>query len=110
VEAEDAGCRLRGVVLMPHGLLIGVETSGFPADTAIDFHSDSAGEIHDSKPKTDANGRYITAVLPVKAGVATGNVKIRAAASACKPEISLPWSAPPAAPKTEAAKPEPPRG
>ena len=108
VEAEDKGCRLRGVVLMPHGLLIGVEASGYPADTVIDFHSDSAGEVQDSRPKTDAKGRYLTAVLPVKAGVAVGNVRIRASAGQCKPEISLPWTAPPTGPPN-GSKLEPPR-
>jgi hypothetical protein len=107
IESVDKACHLRGVVLMPHGILVGVEAVGYPPDSAIDFHTDSEGEIHDSKPKTDNTGRYVTAVLPVKAGVYAGNVHIRAAAANCAPEISVPWSAPVApAPVTPAPPPE----
>ena len=97
-EATDQGCRLRAVVLMPHGAVIGVEASGFPANTAIDFHTDSAGETADTKFTTDAAGRYVTAVLPVKTGKSSGSVRIRGSFGECKPEVSLPWSAPPTPP------------
>ena len=92
VEAEDKGCRLRGVVLLPRGTLLAIEATGFPASSVIGFHTESEGEIHDTKPTTDAAGRYLSAVLPVKAGVERGTVKIRAVAGECKPEISFPWS------------------
>ena len=94
IESVDKACHLRGVVLMPHGILVGVEAVGYPPDTVLDFHTESEGEVHDSKPKSDNTGRYVTAVLPVKAGERVGNVRISAAAGACKPEISVPWSAP----------------
>ena len=93
VETEDQGCRLRAVVLAPRGTLLGLEASGFPPDAALDVHTDSAGEIHDSRQKTDKTGRYVAAVLPVKSGTPAGTVKIRVSAGPCKPEISVPWTA-----------------
>ena len=106
IESVDKACHLRGVVLMPHGILVGVEAAGYPPDAVIDFHTDSEGEVHDSKPKTDNAGRYVTAVLPVKGGARAGSVRIRAAAGDCAPEISVPWTAPVApAPATPAQPP-----
>ena len=93
LEAEDKGCRIRAIVLAPRGTLAAIEASGFPADSVVDLHTDSAGEVHDSKPKTDKAGRYIAAVLPVKAGTPAGTIRIRITAGQCKPEVSLPWTA-----------------
>lgn len=92
VEAEDKGCRLRAVVLAPRATLVGVEASGFPSGSTLDVHTDSAGEIHDTKQIADQSGRYIAAVFPVKAGTPAGTIRIRVSSGDCKPEISLPWA------------------
>jgi hypothetical protein len=90
----DKECRVDAVLLMPHAELIWLEASNFPANTGLRLTQDSEGEIHKSEKKTDGAGRYAWAIMPAKAGLTTGTVRIRVQAAGCSPEVSARWGYP----------------
>ena len=91
LHGEDRGCSIDGTLLTPGAELILIEGSAFPPNSEITMDSDSAGERHSEKGKVDADGRYVTALLPYKQGVAGGVVKVNLKAPKCAPSVSVQW-------------------
>jgi hypothetical protein len=91
IAAQDQGCRLEGVLLMPHGEIVFVEASGFPVDADLAMRSDSEGEVKEGKAKANGRGEWNTSILPAKAGLKSGKIRIRVSGPKCSPEISVPW-------------------
>jgi hypothetical protein len=91
LKGEDKGCGIEAVLLTPGSELMAIESSGFPANTDVVMNSDSEGEHHEARGKTDASGRYVSAVLPFKQGLARGTAKVSLKSAACSPSVSFPW-------------------
>lgn len=93
LRGTASGCTAEAFLLTPGAELVIVEGSGFPVNSEIAMDSDSEGEIHSQKAKTDANGRYQGAMLPYKQGVARGTVKVVLKSAKCSPAVEVPWGA-----------------
>ena len=91
IQGEDKGCRVSATLLTPGAELLFVEGTGFAPNSELTMATESEGEKHDGKGKADAQGRYISAVMPYKQGLARGTVNIRLKTSACSPTVSVPW-------------------
>jgi len=91
LKGEDKGCSVEAVLLTPGFELVAIEATGFPPNTDIVMDTDSEGERHGGKARTDTNGRYISAILPYKQGLARGTAKVTLKASGCSPSVTFPW-------------------
>jgi hypothetical protein len=91
LSSEDRGCAVEGVLLTPAAEVVLIEGSGFPANGELEMESDSEGERHGDKKKADADGRYVTAMLPYKQGSPRGTLKVILKSAACSPSIKVPW-------------------
>jgi hypothetical protein len=91
LRGEDRGCIVEGVLLTPGSELVLIEGSGFPANSELTMDSDSEGERHGGKSKADADGRYSSAILPYKQGVARGTLKVELKSAGCSPSVRVPW-------------------
>jgi hypothetical protein len=91
LKDEDKGCSVEAVLLTPGSELVAIEATGFPSNTDIVMDTDSEGERHGGKAKTDANGRYVSAILPFKQGLARGTAKVSLKAAGCSPSVSFLW-------------------
>ncbi len=91
LKGEDKGCSVEAVLLTPGSELVLIEGTGFPPNSDIALDSESEGERHGGKAKTDADGRYVSGILPYKQGVARGTTKVNLKASGCSPSVSFPW-------------------
>ncbi len=91
LRGEDQGCSVEAVLLTPGSELVAIEATGFPANTDVVLDTELEGERHGGKAKIDANGRYMSAVLPFKQGLAHGTAKVSLKAAQCSPSVSFPW-------------------
>jgi hypothetical protein len=91
LRGEDRGCAVEGVLLTPGAELVLIEGSGFPANGDLQMDSDSKGERHGEKKKADADGRYVSAMLPHKKGATGGILKVTLKSAGCSPSIKVPW-------------------
>ena len=91
LKGEDKGCSVEAVLLTPGAELVEIEGAGFPANADIAMDSDSEGERHNGKGKTDSNGAYTSAILPYKQGVTHGTAKVSLKSMGCSPSVSVPW-------------------
>ncbi len=87
----DQGCRVDAVLLTPHAELISIEASGFPTNTEVALTQDAEGEVHNAWQKIDGTGKLSWAVMPAKAGLKHGSVKIQVKAPGCSPQVSVAW-------------------
>jgi hypothetical protein len=90
--AEDKGCRLEAVLLMPHAELILLQATKFAPNARLTMTGDSEGEIHKSQPTSDARGEYTSALMPAKAELKSGTIKIRLEGPTCSPQVSVDWA------------------
>jgi hypothetical protein len=91
LRGEDRGCTVEGALLTPGSELVLIEGSGFPPNSVLTMDSDSEGERHSQKSKADAGGRYASAMLPYKQGVAGGTLKVDLKSAECSPSVRIPW-------------------
>ncbi len=91
LKGEDKGCSVEAVLLTPGSELVLIEGTGFPPNSDIVLDSESEGERHGGKAKTDADGRYVSGILPYKQGVARGTAKVNLKSAGCSPSVSFPW-------------------
>ncbi|MDP8988800.1 MAG: hypothetical protein M3N41_01800 [Acidobacteriota bacterium] len=91
LKGEDKGCSVEAVLLTPGTELVLIEGTGFPPNSDIILGSESEGERHAGKAKTDADGRYVSGILPYKQGVAGGTTKVNLKSAVCSPSVSFPW-------------------
>ena len=91
LKGEDKGCSVEAVLLTPGSELVLIEGTGFPPNSDIVLDSESEGERHGGKAKTDAEGRYATGILPYKQGVARGKTTVNLKSAGCSPSVSFPW-------------------
>lgn len=91
LRGEDKACSVEATLLTPGAELVLIAGSGFQSNGDLTMESVSEGERHSSKGKADANGRYVSAILPYKQGVGSGIAKVNLKASGCIPSVSVPW-------------------
>jgi hypothetical protein len=91
LRGEDRGCAVEGVLLTPGAELVLIEGSGFPANGEVEMDSDSEGERHGERKKADADGRYVSAMLPYKLGASRGTLKVSLKSAGCSPSVKVPW-------------------
>src|SRR6185312_298714 len=91
IKDIDHGCSLNVIRLLPRFEIALVEATGFPPNAELDFKSDSFGEIHNGKLKTDAAGQVQTAILPFVKGESKGAIRVAIEAPSCKPHVSFKW-------------------
>jgi len=76
---------------MPKFELAFIQATGFPPNAEIDFQSDSLGEVHNGKLKTNADGYTDTGILPFVKGKSKGKTEIRMTSSQCSPKVTFHW-------------------
>jgi hypothetical protein len=86
LRAEDRGCSVEATLLTPGAELVLIEGLGFPSNGDITMNSESEGERHSAKGKADADGRYTSALLPYRQGVAQGTTKVSLETAKCAPQ------------------------
>jgi hypothetical protein len=91
VDGQDRNCRIEATLLTPAGELILIEASGLGANSDVYFDSESEGENHSAKGQADAEGRYVTSVLPYKEDVVRGTLKVRLRSASCSPGLAIGW-------------------
>jgi hypothetical protein len=91
IQSSDRGCKVSVVRLMPNFELALVQFTGFPPQAEINVHGNSAGEIHDFKLTTDAEGYVDTGILPFKLGKQKGTMDLQTSTPRCSPKISFKW-------------------
>jgi hypothetical protein len=91
IEGKDHGCRVEAVRLMPKFELAFIQGTGFPPDAEIAMHSESLGDRHDGKVKTDDKGDFDFAMLPFVKGKSDGITQVLMSAGNCKPKLRFHW-------------------
>jgi hypothetical protein len=91
LRGEDRGCAAEATLLMPGAALVLIEGSGFLPNGDVTMDSRSEGERHGGKGKVDADGKYVTAILPAKQGVKGGTAKVTLKSAQCSPSVTFAW-------------------
>jgi hypothetical protein len=91
LRGEDQGCSVEATLLTPGAELVLIAGSGFPSNSEIRMDSKSDDERHGGKGKTDADGRYMSSLLPYRQGLASGKTEVTLKAGKCAPSVSVPW-------------------
>jgi hypothetical protein len=91
LRGEDRGCSVEATLLTPGAELVLIEGLGFPSNGDITMNSESEGERHSAKGKAGADGRYTSALLPHKQGVAQGTTKVSLETAKCAPSVNVQW-------------------
>lgn len=91
IHAQQNGCSVDMVRLMPMGALFDVSFAGFAPGEAINIRSDSEGEVHSSNYTADALGNHQMALLPAVQGKDSGTVVVSATSAKCTVSASATW-------------------
>jgi hypothetical protein len=91
LSGEDNGCRVEATLITPAAELVLIIGSGFASNSEVIMDSNSEGERHSAKGKTDADGRYISAIMPHKSGLARGVAKVSLKGAQCAPSVGVQW-------------------
>jgi hypothetical protein len=99
ITAEDKGCTLHAVRLLPRFELAYFSGSGYPPNTDVSFNSQSYEEKHVVAEHSDSAGIIRFAMMPFVTGHTNGTTTITATGTACAPTLQFDWGAPPPAAK-----------
>jgi hypothetical protein len=91
LESSDKGCRLSVLLSAPEANVVLVTAEGFAPITQLVVKGDSAGELKESKHKTDANGRVQFAELPYVVGKENGVLMDAIETPDCSVRVQVPW-------------------
>jgi hypothetical protein len=91
IESSDKGCRLSALLSAPEANIVLVTGNGFAANTDLVVKGDSAGELKQSKHKTDANGHVQFAELPYVVGKEAGVLADTIETPDCSVSVQVPW-------------------
>jgi hypothetical protein len=91
LHGDDRGCGVDAILLTPGAELVLIVGTGFPGDGDVTMDSASEGEHHAGKGKADAEGRYVSAIMPYVQGVAGGVTTVNLKAAKCGPSVKVPW-------------------
>jgi hypothetical protein len=88
----DKSCSVEVIRLTPKFELTLVRGKGFPPGEELTFTSKSYDETHINKVKADANGEYVSALLPAVKKHPNGTTAIQLKGAACAPDLSFQWA------------------
>lgn len=88
---EDHGCSVEAVRLMPHFELALIRGTGFQPNDAVQFSSKTYDDWHLVKAMADANGEYVSALVPLMKDKRKGKTTVKLTGARCDPEISFEW-------------------
>lgn len=91
IEAQDKGCKLDVILGTRDADLVLIKGSGFKQDKSYTFGSESYGQKHGITTTINADGTFITALLPMIPGHATGNTVIYYQSATCTPIVGFDW-------------------
>jgi hypothetical protein len=91
IESSDKGCRLSALLSAPEADIVLVTANGFAPNTDLVVEGDSAGELKQSKHKTDANGHVQFAELPDVVGKEAGVLADTIETPDCSVTVQVPW-------------------
>ena len=91
VLGENRGCSVEAITLTPGSEVVLIVGSGFSPNSDVVVDSATQGERHGGKGKTDAEGRYVSSILPYKQGVPRGTTKVDLKAAQCAPSVEFQW-------------------
>ena len=92
IVAADKGCQLEATLISPHGAILYVHGSGFPANKKLIITSNSEGESLNRPAVATPSGEYRTMVLPGVVGKTSGVVKYTVSDGECSPTIESRWA------------------
>jgi hypothetical protein len=91
IESSDKGCRLSALLSAPEANIVLISADGFAPNTDLVVHGDSAGELKESKHKTDGSGHVEFAQLPYVVGKETGVLAVSIETKDCSVTVQIPW-------------------
>ncbi len=91
VEGVDAICSLEAILLTPKAEALLLQGRGFPPNSEVRTHANSAGETHFSTEKTDGNGNFFEIQLPYVEGKLSGTIRDTAQSKTCAPSLDFQW-------------------
>ena len=91
IESSDKGCRLSVLLSSPEAEIVLVTADGFAPNTDLEVKGDSAGELKESKHKTDANGHVEFAELPYVVAKEAGVLADTIETPDCSVSVQVPW-------------------
>jgi hypothetical protein len=91
LATTDRGCVIEAIRLMPRWEVVLVRAKGFKPNEAVQFASKSGVEGRAVAAKADANGEYMTALLPFVDGKQSGTTKVQISSASCAPAVSFEW-------------------
>lgn len=92
LESSNKGCRLFALLSAPEANIVLVTADGFAPNTDLVVKGDSAGELKQSKHKTDANGRVEFAESPYVVGKEVGVLTDTIETQDCSVSVQVPWA------------------
>jgi hypothetical protein len=91
IEAQNKGCVLSVVRLLPKFELAYFEGHGFTPNTEVSFDMKSYSEEHTATAKVDESGNLQFAAMPNVAGHESGTTHVRTRTASCSPSFSFEW-------------------
>jgi len=91
LRGEDKGCSVEATLLTPGGELVLVAGSGFAANGDLTMDSSSGAESQHRKGKADADGHYVSAIMPYTTGLAAGVASVKLISAQCAPSVKVAW-------------------
>jgi hypothetical protein len=91
LESVDKGCRLSALLSAPEANIVLLTADGFAPNTDLVVKGNSAGELKQSKHKTDANGRVEFGELPYVVGKEFGVLTDAIETPNCSVSVQIPW-------------------
>ena len=88
---KDKSCSLEVVRLMPKFEVAMIRAKGFQPSEDLQFASIPSGDLSEPKPKADANGEYVSALLPFVKDKKSGKTIVTLKGVSCAPSISFEW-------------------
>jgi len=91
LQSSDGSCDLKATLMLPDGVAILFEGSGFAPNEIVTESSSSGPETHSDPKQTDSAGRIYTVSLPAVKGQDNGELKMTFRTSRCAPTVTVPW-------------------
>jgi hypothetical protein len=92
IDDNDRGCELRATLMLPRGVAVLFEGSGFTPNQLVTEVSISGSEAHNISGQADSNGKIYDLSLPAVKGLSRGEVQMTFKTDRCAPTVTVPWS------------------
>jgi len=88
---KSHGCSLEVIRLTPRFELALLRAKGLQPNESLGFAAKSYDEPQNFQGKADANGDYVSALLPFVKGKTKGKTAVKLKSASCTPELSFEW-------------------